>query len=73
MRHRDADGGVVRAIGHGEIVGPRAAGHVGDADRRCPARAARSLADHVEIGDAVDLVVVGNPVSQLQKPIFGRT
>ena len=53
--------GVVRAVGHAEIVGPRPAGHVGNADDAARRPRHEVWRDHVEIGDAVDLVVVGNP------------
>ena len=60
VRQRDADRGALRAVGHLEIIVSRAAGHVGDADH--PARLQRheAFADQIEIGDAIDLVVIGD-------------
>src|SRR5258708_28696523 len=59
-RHADADCGMPRTVSHLEIIGPDTSGHVGEADH--PARLQRRtpLADQIEIGDAVDLAVIGD-------------
>ena len=49
-----------RAVGHIEIVAPRPARHVGDVHRFAGLARRKALADQIEIGDAVDLVVIGN-------------
>jgi hypothetical protein len=51
---------VPRAVGHAEIVGPDAAGHVGDPDHLAGLERDKTLAHQVEIGDAVDFVVIGD-------------
>ena len=61
LRQRKADRGMLRAIGHVEIVAARPSRHVGEPDHLARPRAARNCVAHqVEIGDAVDLVVIGN-------------
>jgi hypothetical protein len=60
-RDRDADRSLLRAIGHFEIVGPDAAGHVGDPDDIARRQRHKMLAQQIEIGDAIDLVIVGDP------------
>src|ERR1700730_13352386 len=66
-RHRDADGGMPRAVGHLEIVGPQPARHVGNPDH--PARLAwnKALADQIEIGDAIDFAVIGDAAVAIAK------
>ena len=48
------------AVGHFEIVGPDTSGHVGDADDIARRERRKARADQVEIGDAIDLIVVGD-------------
>ena len=49
-----------RTVLHLEIVGAEAARHVGDADDSPGLARRKTRADQIEIGDAIDLVVIGN-------------
>ena len=59
-RHRDADGAVLRAIGHPQDHRPGSSGHIGDANHLARRQRHEPFADQVEIGDAVDFVVIGD-------------
>src|SRR5260370_28131810 len=70
LRHRDqevtavgygdADSRMLRTIGDSEIIGPRSSGHIGDPDHLAHLERGKTLAHQIEIGDAVDLVVIGH-------------
>src|SRR6516162_5066973 len=50
----------MRTIGHPEIIATRAAGHVSQTDHLPRLNRRKTFADQVEVGDAVDLVVIGD-------------
>src|SRR5262245_34585915 len=60
MRERDADGGVADAVAHREIIGPHPSRQLRDTDRLTDLERYKTLADQIEIGDAIDLVVIGH-------------
>src|SRR5207302_641364 len=60
MRHRDADCGVARATGHVEMIVSQAPGHLGNANRLARRKRCKAFADQIEIGNAIDFVVIGN-------------
>src|SRR3954452_20152155 len=59
-RDHDADRGVPQTAGHFEIVGPDPSGHIGDPDDIARRARRKMLAQQIEIGDAIDLIVVGD-------------
>ena len=61
VRHRDADGGMPRAVGHPQIVGCASGRTCRRPESRSPgAQRHERSAHHIEIGDAVDLIVIGD-------------
>ena len=59
-RDRDAKSGVARAVGHFEIIGPDASGHIGDPHHIARRARRKMLAQQIEVGDTIDLIVVGH-------------
>jgi hypothetical protein len=59
-RNRNAKSSVARAIGHIEIVGPDPSGHIGDPDDIARRDRREPRAQQIEIGDAIDLIIVGD-------------
>src|SRR5215470_11219681 len=60
MSERDADGGMADALAHREIIGPHSSRQLRDTDRLANLERYKTLADQIEIGDAIDLVVIGH-------------
>src|SRR6185437_11305712 len=48
------------AIGHLQIIAPRPSRHVGETNGLASFNRCKARADQIEIGDAVDLVVIGD-------------
>ena len=71
FRHRDADGGVPRAVLHSQIIAAQPAGHVGHFDHIARRQRGEAFAHQVEIGDAVDLIVIGDTRVAVAKADFG--
>jgi hypothetical protein len=59
-RDCDADRGVPQAVGHIEIVGPDASGRIGDPDDIARRDRRKMFTQQIEIGDAIDLIIVGH-------------
>ncbi len=70
-RDGDADRGVPRAIGHLEIIGPDPSGHIGDPDDIARRARRKMLAQQIEIGDAIDLIVVGDAAVAIAEADLG--
>ena len=60
MRHRDADRGMARATGHIEVIISQAPRHVGNPNGLARRKRRKAFADQIEIGNAIDFVVIGN-------------
>ena len=72
-RHGDADAACRDTVGHLEIIAPSTAGHVGDTDHLARRERRQSAADQIEIGDAIDLVVIGDAAVAIAEADLGRT
>ena len=59
-RHRDANSGVPRGVGHVQIVSAQSSFHIGDPDHLSRLKRNEALAHQIEIGDAIDFIVVGH-------------
>ena len=59
-RNSNAKSSVPQTVGHLQIVGPDPSGHIGDPDDIAWRDRREPLAQQIEIGDAIDLIVVGD-------------
>src|SRR5256885_16046872 len=66
-RHRDADRGTPRAIGHHKVITPHPSRHLGDANHPASSPRHEPLAHQIEIGDAVDFIVIGDATVAIAK------
>ena len=69
MRQGKADSRV-RRVGHRQIIGARAAGHVGDVNDPACFKWHKARRNQLEIGDAIDLLVIGDTCVAIAKADF---
>src|SRR4051812_23429364 len=60
-RYGDAEGPALRTVRHPQVIGPDTTVHVGDAYEIARLERSEPLAQQIEISDAIDFIVVGNP------------
>ena len=66
-RYGDGDGRMPCAVGHPQIIGPQSSGHLGNADRPARLKRRKALAHQIEVGDAIDFIVIGDAAVAIAK------
>jgi len=69
-RNSNAESSAAGAIEQFEIVGPDPSGHIGDPDDIARRDRREPLAQQIEVGDAIDLIVVGNATVAIAEADF---